>query len=109
MSFMTFVIFTSLLLIIIFTLMNEYYQHYTYSHTHSLNSLNANLFNQRQSQSPHSSSRSSHERGCGEGPCDDYPYYMINKKKEQEKDGITILAYTAILAAIIMPNINQIE
>ena len=66
-----------------------------YSH-----SLNINLLNQ------HFCS-SSDESGCGEGRGHDYLYY-INKKNDQ--DGVvTIIAYTAVLAAIIIPNVNQIE
>ena len=69
--------------------MNEYYT-YSYSHVHFDSHLlhHANLLNQGQpSSSPYGNG------GFG----------------KNKQDGITILAYTAVLAAIIIPNINQIE
>ena len=88
MSFMTAIIFTWLLVLIIFTLMNEYYEYYPYSSTHfDSHLLHANLLNQGQSSSIYGNSG-----------------YDKNKQ-----DGVTILAYTAVLAAIIMPEINQFE
>lgn len=83
MSFMTFIIFTWVLILIVFNLTNEYYQYYPYSHLHS-HSLNTNLLSRGNNYS-----------------------YTINNKNEE--DGIIIFAYTVILAAIIVPNINQIE
>ena len=91
---MTFVIFTWLLAVIMFTLMNEYYEYYPYSRAHFDSYLlhHANLLNQGQPSS------SSSPYGNGDGG--------FGKNKQ---DGITILAYTAVLAAIIIPNVNQID
>jgi hypothetical protein len=92
MSFMTFVIFTWLLAVIMLTLMNEYYEYYPYSRAHfDSHLLHANLLNKGQS--------SSHPYGNGN---------IIGYEKNKQ-DGITILSYTAILAAIIIPNMNQID
>ena len=91
MSFITFVVFTWLLVVIMLTLVNEYYEFYPYSRTHfDSHLLHANLLNKGQS--------SSSPYGNGNGG------YEKNKQ-----DGITILAYTAVLAAIIIPNMNQID
>ncbi len=91
---MTFIVFTWLLVVIMLTLVNEYYEFYPYSHSRahfdSHLSHHANLLNQCQS--------SSSPYGNGDGGC--------GKNKQ---DGITILAYTAVLAAIIIPNVNQID
>ena len=65
--------------------MNEYYP-YTRTHFDS-HLLHANLLNKDQSSSIYGNSG-----------------YEKNKQ-----DGVTILAYTAVLAAIIMPEINQID
>ena len=94
MSFMTFVVFTWLLVVIMLTIVNEYYEFYPYSRTHFDSHLlhHANLLNQGQSSS------SSSPYGNGDGG--------FGKNKQ---DGITILAYTAVLAAIIIPNMNQID
>lgn len=70
--------------------MNEYYEYYPYSRAHFDSHLlhHANLLNQCQSSSS--------------------PYGNGGYEKNKQ-DGITILAYTAVLAAIIIPNINYIE
>ena len=36
-------------------------------------------------------------------------FYMIKQKREGNDDSLTIFAYTAVLAAIIMPHIPQID
>ena len=89
---MTFVVFTWLLVVIMLTLVNEYYEFCPYSRTHFDSHLlhHANLLNQGQS--------SSSPYGNGNGG--------FGKNKQ---DGIIILAYTAVLAAIIIPNVNQID
>ncbi len=79
MSFMTFVIFAWLLAVIMLTLMNEYYEYYPYSRGH----FDSHLLHHAN---------------------------LLNSGYEKNKqDGITILAYTAVLAAVIIPNINQLE
>lgn len=72
--------------------MNEYYEYYPYARAHFDSHLlhHANLLNQGQS--------SSSPYGNGDGG--------FEKNKQ---DGITILAYTAVFAAIIIPNVNQID
>ena len=89
---MTVVVFTWLLVVIMLTLVNEYYEFYPYSRTHFDSHLlhDVNLLNKDQSSSS--------------------PYGNGNSGYEKNKqDGITILAYTAVLAAIIIPNMNQID
>ena len=71
--------------------MNEYYEYYPYSRAHfDSHLLHANLLNKGQS--------SSHPYGNGN---------ICYEKNKQ--DGIIILSYTAVLAAIIIPNMNQID
>lgn len=68
--------------------MNEYYEYYPYSRAHfDSHLLHENLLNQ--GQSPYRNGSSGYEKN--------------------KQDGITILAYTAVLAAIIIPNMNQID
>ncbi len=89
---MTFVVFTWLLVVIMLTLVNEYYEYYPYSRAHFDSHLlhDVNLLNKGQSSSS--------------------PYGNGNSGYEKNKqDGINILAYTAVLAAIIIPNMNQID
>ena len=72
--------------------MIEYYEYYPYSRAHFDSHLlhDVNLLNKDQSSSS--------------------PYGIGNSGYEKNKqDGITILAYTAVLAAIIIPNMNQID
>ena len=77
MSFMTIMVFSWILFLIIFCIYNDLF------------SLSSSIFHNNYD-----------------------VFYMIQQQREQgegEKDGPTILAYTAVIAAMIIPQIPQID
>ena len=80
MNFMTLLVFSSILFLILFTLIINIYPLYPLpsSQPDLLNQNNVNVFN-------------------------------YNKNKIEERDDIIIFAYVAITVGIIFPNLNQID
>lgn len=84
-SFMTLLVFSSIIFLVLYTLKSDYSSGPPYSHLYLV--------------------KKSHQQ-CNITGCIDNVNYKI---KMEEKDGIIVFAYLVVLIGIIFPNLNQMD